>query len=68
MSSPTWSAWTHCSSSRSGLTDTFSLAANRFKTLFETDASERVRLHAFAALRRRLEAAVLVPSAVPVLE
>lgn len=45
------------------------------KTLFETDASERVRLHAFeaylerqtgnnAALRRTLEAAVLIPSAV----
>jgi len=45
------------------------------KTLFETDASERVRLHAFeaylerqtgdnAALRRTLEAAALIPSAV----
>ena len=44
------------------------------KTLFETDASERVRLHAFeaylerqtgdnAALRRTLEAAALIPSA-----
>jgi len=45
------------------------------KTLFETDASERVRLHAFeaylerqtgdnAALRRTMEAAALVPSEV----
>jgi len=45
------------------------------KTLFETDPSDRVRLHAFeaylerqtgdnAALRRTLEAAVLIPSAV----
>jgi len=45
------------------------------KTLYETDASERVRLHAFdaylerqtgdnVALRRTLEAAALIPSAV----
>jgi len=45
------------------------------KTLFETDASEQVRLHAFeaylerqtgdnVALRRTLEAAALIPSAV----
>ena len=49
--------------------------ADTLKTLFETDASDKVRLHAFeayleqlpgdnATLRRTLEAAVLVPSAV----
>ena len=49
--------------------------AETLKTLFETDASDKVRLHAFeayleqlpgdnATLRRTLEAAVLVPSAV----